>query len=591
MPATDPVPSDGALSGTSLRAANSASYRAPQLTGLFDVLDEPMRDLASATALIVGERRVTISYQQLAALAADLAGQLAECGLRPGGRIALQARNGPEFVVGLLAAARAKLVVAPLDSALATRERTQRLAEMRAQVLLTDSPSAPLSLGDSAHDTLGCPHWVITVPLAAGHPAKQAPPQVTLDVDRARQLRPGVQTSGPASVPASGPADRDATRAGHDSKEAPSVADSASSVGPPAVEARDAVPNDSLILFTSGTTDRPKMVPLTHGNVAASVRAICSTYEFRRDDATVAAMPFFHGHGLLAGLLSPLASGGSVLIPAAGRFTAHTFWDDMQAARATWVTAVPTIYQILLERAAAEYPGPDRCQLRFLRSCSAPLNPTAINALQATFHAPVLCAYGMTETTHQAASQPLPANGPDQPGSVGSATGTTIRVVDAHSQDAPVGQTGEVWVRGPTVTRGYLDNPTETARSFTDGWFHTGDLGLLSADGYLTLTGRIKELINRGGEKISPARVEAVLGAYPGVLEAAVFGIPDPKYGERVAAAVVAPAGVTAAQLLRYCSEHLARFEIPSSIQLVAELPHTPKGALDRRAVAARFAG
>jgi acyl-CoA synthetase (AMP-forming)/AMP-acid ligase II len=205
---------------------------------------------------------------------------------------------------------------------------------------------------------------------------------------------------------------------------------------------------------------------------------------------------------------------------------------------------------------------------------------------------PLLSAYGMTETAHQATSAPLPGHGPLKEGSVGRATGVDLRVLDQNGHPVPRGTEGEVWVHGPTVARGYLRNPAETARSFVDGWFRTGDLGSLDEDGYLFLTGRIKNLINRGGEKISPEHVEDILAGYPGVTEAAVFAIPDPTYGQRVGAAVVVSECESSGsqEILRYCREQLSAFEVPDRLEIVPALPHTPKGALDRRAVDAEYA-
>jgi acyl-CoA synthetase (AMP-forming)/AMP-acid ligase II len=334
------------------------------------------------------------------------------------------------------------------------------------------------------------------------------------------------------------------------------------------------------------------MVPLTHANVAASVQGICATYELGPGDATVAVMPFFHGHGLFAVLLASLATGGCVLLPERGRFSAHTFWDDVRAVTATWFTAVPTIHEILLDRSALEYPGPQVAPLKFVRSCSAPLNTATQRALERTLGAPLLSAYGMTESTHQTTSEPLPQQGSLKHGSVGRSTGVDLRVVDQNGDTCPAGTQGEVWVHGPTVARGYLANPAETAHSFADGWFRTGDLGSLDEDGYLFLTGRIKNLINRGGEKISPEHVEDILAGCPGVAEAAVFAIPDAIYGQRVGAAVVVREGenVGSEQILQYCRNRLSAFEIPDRLEVVAALPHTAKGGLDRLAVDAQYA-
>ena len=342
-------------------------------------------------------------------------------------------------------------------------------------------------------------------------------------------------------------------------------------------------------MFTGGTTARPKMVPWTHRNMAASLSGIVASYDLGPADSTVVVMPMFHGHGLMAGLLATLASGGKVLLPASGRFSAHTFWDDVLAASATWYTAVPTMHKILLDRASAEYPGSDRAPLRFIRSCSAPLSPVTAHALESTFGAPVLSAYGMTETTHQATSMSPTADVSEQAGTVGRSSGVEVRIVGDEERPCPANATGEVQVRGRAVVRGYLDSPVETARNFSGGWFRTGDLGSLDANGVLTLVGRIKGIINRGGEKISPEHVEEVLGAHGGIREAAVYGVPDPLYGERVSAAVVVEPGASADQqeLLDYCRARLSAFEVPDEITIVGSLPHTAKGSIDRRALQA----
>jgi acyl-CoA synthetase (AMP-forming)/AMP-acid ligase II len=212
--------------------------------------------------------------------------------------------------------------------------------------------------------------------------------------------------------------------------------------------------------------------------------------------------------------------------------------------------------------------------------------------MERTFGAPALSAYGMTETAHQVTSQPLPQRGPVKFESVGPPTGVRVRIVDPDGRTCSTGAPGEVWVHGPTVARGYLANPADTAHNFVDGWFRTGDLGAMDEDGYLFLTGRIKNIINRGGEKISPEHVEAVLAECRGVTEAAVFAIPDATYGEGVGAAVVVAEGVSlgSEQILQECRGKLSAFEIPERLEVVAALPHTAKGALDRRAVEDTYA-
>jgi oxalate---CoA ligase len=304
-------------------------------------------------------------------------------------------------------------------------------------------------------------------------------------------------------------------------------------------------------------------------------------------------MPLFHGHGLVAGLLATLASRGAAYLPAAGRFSAHLFWTEIASARATWYTAVPTVHQILLTRADTEYPAGSPPALRFIRSSSAPLAPAVLTRTQEHFGAPVIPAYGMTETAHQAASNPLPGDGICKAASVGLATGLDIRVTAAGGDPAAAGETGEVCVRGPALTSGYLGDPQATAEAFSGGWFRTGDLGHVDSDGYLFLSGRTKDMINRGGEKIAPQSVEAALLADPAVEDALAFPASDPKYGEQVNAAVILQPGRSATQagLQQHCRGLLSAFEIPAKIYFLDELPRTAKGDGDRRALAAALSG
>ncbi|MFE4534382.1 FadD7 family fatty acid--CoA ligase [Streptomyces scopuliridis] len=522
---------------TEASVREAGPYRPPALTGLIDLLDRHARDRPRSRALVVTGDRVPLSYGALAALAADVAARLGRTGLRRGDVVGLVSANTAEFVVALLGAARAGLVVAPVDPELPAAQLTDRFEALGVRAVLR----GPAAAGAAPAEI---PAWPLRV-----------------DISHAGTAAVALDTGAPAPRPARG-------------------------------AARELSDRDALVLFTAGTTGRAKMVPLTHANVAASVRDICATYALGPGDATVAVMPFFHGHGLLAALLASLASGGCVLLPERGRFTAHTFWDDVRAVSASWFTAVPAIHEILLDRSAAEYPGPRAAPLKFVRSCSAPLNTATQRALERTFGAPLLSAYGMTESTHQATSEPLPEQGYLKQGSVGPSTGVRLRVVDPHGRTCPPGTRGEVWVQGPTVTRGYLGDPAETARGFTDGWFRTGDLGTLDEDGYLFLTGHIKNLINRGGEKISCEHVEDILAGCPGVAEAAVFPVPDAHYGQRVGAAVVVREGESlgSEQILRYCRNRLSAVEVPDRLDVVAALPHTAKGGLDRQAVAGRYA-
>jgi acyl-CoA synthetase (AMP-forming)/AMP-acid ligase II len=299
-------------------------------------------------------------------------------------------------------------------------------------------------------------------------------------------------------------------------------------------------------------------------------------------------MPLFHVHGLVASTLATLATGGTVVVPA--RFNPLSFWRVAAEYGVTWYSAVPTLHQLLLARTnttAARPAGAER--LRFIRSCSASLAPQVMHDLEAAFGAPVLEAYGMTEAAHQMASNPLPP-GQRKPGSVGRGTDVRIGIMDADGRPVATGRHGEVVIQGPNVITGYENNPEANAASFFGTWFRTGDQGYLDSDGYLTLVGRIKELINRGGEKISPREVDEVLLAHPAVTEAVCFGVPHPTWGEEVAAAVVVREPVSEAELVSYCRDRLADFKRPKQVHITHAIPRTATGKIQRRIVAETFA-
>lgn len=276
-------------------------------------------------------------------------------------------------------------------------------------------------------------------------------------------------------------------------------------------------------------------------------------------------MPLFHVHGLLAAFLAPLHSGGSVVVPP--RFSASEFWADFVQHKANWYSAVPTIHQILLKTPLPN-PIPD---IRFIRSCSSPLSPKTFEDLEATFNAPVLEAYAMTEAAHQMTSNPLPP-AKRQPGSVGTGQGVEIKILDQAEKEVPHGQEAEICVRGENVTKGYLNNPSANESSFTkDGFFRTGDQGKLDPNGYVIITGRIKELINKGGEKISPIELDNTLAHNPKVAEAVCFAIPDPKhFGEDIGATVVLKTSGTATEeeLKSWVANRLAKFKTPKKVCL-----------------------
>jgi oxalate---CoA ligase len=343
----------------------------------------------------------------------------------------------------------------------------------------------------------------------------------------------------------------------------------------------------ALILHTSGTTSRPKIVPLTQGNVTASAQNIATSLEFTERDRGLNIMPLFHIHGLIAGLLAPLSRGSQIFCTPG--FNALRFFAWMDECKPTWYTAVPTMHQAILARAGHNKEVIARHPLRFLRSSSASMPPQLIGELEAAFHAPLIEAYGMTEASHQMASNPL--RGKRKPGAVGLAAGPEIGIMDENGKLLGRDEIGEVVIRGDNVTKGYENNPSANASAFTNGWFRTGDQGTIDADGHLSLTGRIKEIIIRGGEKISPREVDEALLDHPAVAQVVTFAMPHDKLGEEVAAAVVLREGQTATEneLRNFLSERIAAFKTPRKIIFLDEIPKGATGKLQRIGLAQKL--
>lgn len=352
--------------------------------------------------------------------------------------------------------------------------------------------------------------------------------------------------------------------------------------GMPVAEGCRAQPGDrALILHTSGTTSRPKQVPLTHANLCSSAYQIRASLQLTSADRCLNIMPLFHIHGLLAGVLATLAAGASVVCPPG--FRAPEFFAWLETFRPTWYSAVPTMHQAILARAALTQTKVVDCPLRFIRSCSSALPPQLLSELETTFGVTVIEAYGMTEAAHQIACNPLPP-GQRKPGTVGVATGTEIAIMDEQGRNVALGESGEIVIRGANIMHGYAHNPEANARAFTDGWFRTGDQGYLDADGYLAITARLKEIINRGGEKIAPREVDEVLLRHPAVAQAVAFAVPDATLGEEVAAAVVLKEELPLPEreLQEFASLHLAAFKVPRSIVILQDIPRGPTGKIQR---------
>jgi acyl-CoA synthetase (AMP-forming)/AMP-acid ligase II/thioesterase domain-containing protein/acyl carrier protein len=337
----------------------------------------------------------------------------------------------------------------------------------------------------------------------------------------------------------------------------------------------------ALILHTSGTTARPKMVPLTLANLAASAHNVGGTLHLSPADRGLNVMPLFHIHGLVAGVLSSLAAGGSVFC--APSLDALQFFRWLSEARPTWYTAVPTMHQAVLAQVERHRAIVDRVRLRFIRSSSAALPVAVLHQLEQAFGAPVIESYGMTEAAHQMTSNPLPP-AVRKPGTVGRAAGPEVAIMGPDGSLLPPGTAGEVVIRGPNVAAGYRESAGANAGAFRAGWFRTGDEGVLDEEGYLTLTGRLKEIINRGGEKVSPKEIEDALMEHAGVTAAAAFPLPHPTLGQDIGAAVVPAkaAGLSESALTQYLAGRLPRFKIPRRLVVVDDIPKGPTGKIQR---------
>jgi acyl-CoA synthetase (AMP-forming)/AMP-acid ligase II len=486
---------------------------------------------AGKTAVILPEQNIRVTYGALRAQVQAVAEQLAAAGVRRGDRVASALPNGLPTIVSFLAASIAG-TAAPLNPAYKEDEFRFYLEDTAAKVLLLPPEGA-----DEARRAAG-----------------DRVPILGIDVDAA------------GTVSLTGVAGRTLVAA-------PGVDDVA------------------LVLHTSGSTGRPKRVPLKHANLSISAQNVARSYALTAEDVSLCVMPLFHVHGLVASTLATLSSGGTVVVPA--KFSPLSFWRVARDHGVTWYSAVPTLHQLLLARGGdPKTKRPEGTEkLRFIRSCSAALPPQVMADLEQAFGAPVLEAYGMTEAAHQMASNPLPPKA-HKPGSVGPGADVQISIMDAEGRHQPTRQAGEVVIKGPNVITGYENNPEANATSFTDGWFRTGDQGYLDADGYLHLVARIKELINRGGEKISPREIDEVLLAHPAVAEAVCFGVPHATWGEEVEAAVVLREGegASGADLLTYCKERLADFKRPKRIHLTTAIPRTATGKIQRGVVAKAYA-
>jgi amino acid adenylation domain-containing protein len=480
-----------------------------------------------ASAAILAPGGVALTYDAFWTGMNEIVGQLREFGIGRGDRVAVVLPTGAEAAVATIAVA-AGAVCVPLHPGFAAEEWRRYFADLRVAGLLTRSDV------DSASRSIAYSLGIPVIDLAP------SPDQ------------------GPGAFKLVCPTPRPAV------------------IGDLATGA-----DDAFMLLTSGTTSRPKLVPLTHASVCLSAHNVGAAVALQAQDRLLSVLPLFHGHGLISGLVAALAAGSSVVCPP--KFDAAAFFGWLKQCQPTWYTAVPPIHRALITAARRRKRSFRQSSLRLIRSASSSLPIDVLDELEALFGVPVIETYGMTEASTQIAANPVERR---KPGSVGTPAGPEIAVMDREGRHLPAGEHGEVALRGPTITRGYDNNEVATRAAFRDGWFRTGDLGYMDADGYLFLVGRIKkaDVINRGGQKVSPAEVEQVLLSHPDVAAAAAFPITHATLGEDVAAAVVlrTQTKINPQKLRQFASEHLARFKIPGLIRIVPEIPAGPDGKIVR---------
>ncbi|KAK3377710.1 hypothetical protein B0H63DRAFT_477776 [Podospora didyma] len=500
-------------------------------------LQSAIHGAPSSVAVIIPSRPdpLVVSYKDLVAELSSFQQKLAAIGITKGSPVSIATVNSYEFIVSFLAASWQRGIAAPLNPAYKQDEFEFYIEDVKSAIVLV--PRGAYASGSPA--VKAARKFNAAIAESYWDPEKK---EVALDVKELGQL----QGKGKQLVLKPEPEDI------------------------------------ALVLHTSGTTSRPKVVPLSHRNLTRTMENIQATYELTAKDRTMLVMPLFHVHGLLCGLLAPLFSGGSMIVPT--KFSATEFWQDFAKYKANWYTAVPTIHQILLKnRTPSPLPS-----IRFIRSCSSPLSPTVFHALEKTYNAPVLEAYAMTEAAHQMTSNPLPPH-KRKPGTVGLGQGVEVVIMNDAGDILAQGQEGEICIRGENVTSGYLNNPKANKAGFArDGYFRTGDQGKKDEDGYVIITGRIKELINKGGEKISPIELDNVLARHPAVSEAVSFAIPDELYGQDIGVAIVLKPGARLSQeeLKKWVADKLAKFKVPKKIYFTDNMPKTATGKIQRRIVA-----
>lgn len=503
-----------------------------------NTLKELLSNGAASAPALSAPGRTPLSFGDLRALVDQTLATLNSLGVGRNDRVGIVLHNGPEMAAAFVSIA-AGSTAAPLNPAYRADEFEFYLSDLNAKALVVEDGSTSPAIDVARKLGVRVIHLVPELDRGAGSFRLEAREHV--------ECTPSPHGGGPAH------------------------------------------PEDiAMVLHTSGTTSRPKIVPLSQCNICASAENVRNTLEFTAADCGLNIMPLFHIHGLIAGILAPLSAGSHVFCTPG--FNALKFFAWMDEAKPTWYTAVPTMHQAIVSRARKNGDVIKRNPLRFIRSSSSSMPPQVIRELEDAFGAPLVESYGMTEAAHQMASNPLPPRA-RKPGSVGLAAGPQVEIMDEDGNIVGPGQPGEIVIRGPNVTAGYEANPKANAEAFTDGWFRTGDQGVKDGEGYISITGRLKEIINRGGEKVSPREVDEIIMDHPAIAQVVCFAMPHPKLGEEVAAAVVLRDGqqISERELQDFIGQRAADYKVPKKILFLEEIPKGATGKLQRIGLAQKL--
>ena len=520
------------MTSTATRAEDDSAA----VSSVRDLIERRAAETPHAPFLVAPDSGIELDYAALAGACAKLGRRLAGLGIGAGERVAFLLDNGAQACLLFLGTMHAGRVTVPVNAVAGPLQMRHVIEHSQARVVF-----------------VGAEHRARLDEVLAG----MDPVPLVIDVDE------------------------------HEGPRWPAAASDDSTPPPHAGQ-------HALLLYTSGTTGLPKGAELSHANVLAGGANTVAAHRLGAEDRALCVLPLYHINGEIVTVMGPLASGGSVVMPQ--RFRASRFWDLAARYHCTWLSVVPTIVSYLLDRAGDEpyrFGSDERlARLRFARCASAALSPSTHEAFERTFGLPMIETMGLTETCAAILSNPLPP-APRKIGSPGIAFGNEVRVTDASGRECAVGEPGELVVRGPNVLARYFRNEAATASAFRDGWFRTGDLGYRDEDGYFFITGRLKELIIKGGENIAPREIDDVLYRHPAVLEAAAFGVPHAAYGQDVLACVALRDGHAASEteLRAFCEQHLGRYKTPTRIHFMRELPKGPSGKIQRLKLPELIAG